>query len=117
MFMTDRPGQVDRVLTAGTPSCLILPEASGKWPTAHCRNLGPAQGTSAIVFESVEYVQRLLALADQAGDEHVQRIGGALSAAVSNGTRMGDPRSLETLLLGNAERLGWVLIGAEQGAG
>ena len=44
-----------------------------------------------LVFENVEYVQRLLALAGLAGDEHVQRIGGALSAAVSSGTRMGTP--------------------------
>jgi len=42
-------------------------------------------------FDNVEYVQRLLSLAAQAGEEHVQRIGGALSAAVSSGVRMGSP--------------------------
>ena len=44
-----------------------------------------------LVFENVGYVQRLLALADQAGDDHVQRIGGALSAAMSSGARTGIP--------------------------
>lgn len=41
------------------------------------------------VFEKVEFVRRLLVLASQLGEEHVQRVGGALSASAISGGRTG----------------------------
>ena len=49
------------------------------------------QGPRTFAFENVEFVRRLLELAAQVGDEHVQRVGGALSSAAQSGVRMGVP--------------------------
>ncbi|MCP4383137.1 MAG: helix-turn-helix domain-containing protein [Hyphomicrobiales bacterium] len=43
------------------------------------------------VFDEVEFVRRVLGLAERLGEEHAQRVGGALSAAAMSGTRTGTP--------------------------
>jgi hypothetical protein len=47
------------------------------------------QAPRSFVFENVDFVRKLLALAALVGDEHVQRIGGGLSASAVSGVRMG----------------------------
>ncbi len=49
------------------------------------------QAPRMFVFDNVDFVRRLLALAGQLGEELVQRIGGALSAAATSGVRTGIP--------------------------
>ncbi|MDQ3728773.1 MAG: helix-turn-helix domain-containing protein [Actinomycetota bacterium] len=49
------------------------------------------QAPRTFVFDNVDFVRRLLALAAQLGEDHVQRVGGALSAAAVSGVRTGIP--------------------------
>jgi len=49
------------------------------------------QAPANFVFDHVDFVRRLLALASQLGEEHVRRVGGALSAAVVSEVRSGVP--------------------------
>ena len=47
------------------------------------------QAPRSFVFENVDFVRKLLALAARVGDEHIQRIGGGLSASAVSGVRTG----------------------------
>jgi len=49
------------------------------------------QAPPTFVFDNVEFVRRLLGWAERLGEEHVQRLGGALSAAAVSGVRSGVP--------------------------